>query len=655
MNEPAATERTQAANTSARDDSAIAPAGWLEHRTGIRTLFRNALYERIPGGARWRYVWGSTLVSVFALQVVTGVLLMTAYSPSAQTAWSSVWYIQTQMTAGWLIRGLHHFGSQAMIILLPIHVLQVVLAGAYRPPREFNWWIGILLLLIVLGLSLTGYLLPWDQKGYWATKVATNIMGLTPLVGEHLQQLVVGGVEYGHATLTRFYAMHVVVLPGLLALLTCFHIALFRRHGVTVSRRHADASPGCFWPSQLLRDTATTTVVFALVFAMTWYTHAYLGQQLLDAPADPSSSDYPARPEWYFLFLFELLKYFEGPTLEVIGAMVIPGAVFAVLFCAPLLHHVLGRRLAHGFVVAFVIGCVGCIGWLTVAALRADAMPPASRVQAARTAAGNTDDLSADDREVLRAYSFNQQRQQADRLARRAVQLAEEKGIPPAGPLGLLEDDPMTQGPRLFTAHCATCHRFDGHDGRGTVPLQEAASSDLGGFATQQRIRDFLRNPMDDRFFGRMQRDDGEPAHTGMADWVEENAEYFDRELDDVAAYLADEAINPGRLADAEVSLGDDDPIRRGRAFFLDECNECHTYQGERSGRGRGPEMYGYGSVAWIERMIANPAADDLFRDRGSEPAMMPSFADKLSERQRLLLAEWLFAASRDDRENQPE
>ena len=127
-----------------------------------------------PGGSRWRYVWGSTLVFTFFVQVVTGLFLWMAYSPSAHTAWESVFHIQYQMQGGWLLRGLHHFTAQAMVVLLVLHLMQVVIDGAYRAPREVNFWLGLILMQIVLGLSLTGYLLPWDQKGYWATRVATN-------------------------------------------------------------------------------------------------------------------------------------------------------------------------------------------------------------------------------------------------------------------------------------------------------------------------------------------------------------------------------------------------------------------------------------------------------------------------------------------------
>src|SRR2546421_6353853 len=233
---------------------------WSDHRTGYRRLLSVLLIEHIPGGARWRYVWGSCLAFVFSVQLVTGLLLMTAYSPGDSTAWSSVFYIQYQMDFGWLIRGLHHFGSQAIVVLLGVHMLQVVIAGAHLPPREVNWWLGLGLLGSVLMLSLTGYLLPWDQKGYWATQVATNIAGNIPGVGQWLQKIIVGGPEYGHHTLTRFFTLHVAVLPPLVILFIILHLIVFRRHGVTAPKKAQ--GEGWFWPDQAVRDLVVSLTIF---------------------------------------------------------------------------------------------------------------------------------------------------------------------------------------------------------------------------------------------------------------------------------------------------------------------------------------------------------------------------------------------------------
>jgi ubiquinol-cytochrome c reductase cytochrome b subunit len=252
---------------------------WLDHRAGVRKLFSALLLEGVPGGAKWRYVWGSCLAFVFTIQLVTGILLMTAYSPSSSQAWSSVHFIQYRMDFGWLIRGLHHFGSQTMVVLMALHMLQVVIAGAHLPPREVNWWLGIGLLSVTLGLSLTGYLLPWDQKGYWATRVATNIASNIPVFGDDIKQLAVGGPDYGNHTLTRFYALHVGILPLSLIVLLVAHLFIFRRHGVTspenidglVSKPENEHGAEMFWPRQAFYDMVACMVVFSIMMGLVLY------------------------------------------------------------------------------------------------------------------------------------------------------------------------------------------------------------------------------------------------------------------------------------------------------------------------------------------------------------------------------------------------
>src|SRR5690606_9478655 len=237
---------------------------------------------------------------------------------------------------------------------------QVVLAGAYRKPREVNWWTGLLMGGLVLAFALTGYLLPWDQKGYWATQVATGIMGTVPL-GEPLQQVAQGGDQYGNLTITRFYALHVFVLPLSLGALLGAHIYLFRRHGVTppasLSDTELEKKSQPFWPNQLFIDVAAMAVCGAVLVWLTYRTH---GAELF-APADPASN-FVARPEWYFLFLFQLLKYFEGP-LSIIATVLIPGAVATFLFALPFVDRantraVKKRGAALGGVGLIMVGVV---------------------------------------------------------------------------------------------------------------------------------------------------------------------------------------------------------------------------------------------------------------------------------------------------------
>src|SRR3954449_96104 len=350
---------------------------WLDHRTGHRGLVHDALFERIPSGARFRYITGSMLVFAFATQAITGIFLWMAYSPSSTTAYESVYYIQHEMTGGWLLRGLHHFMAQAMVVVMGLHLLQVVWDGAYRPPREFNYWLGLVVMMLVMGLGLTGYLLPWDQKGFWATNVATNLMTLSPGVGKELQQLAVGGNAYGHHTLTRFFAMHAGVLPILLVGFLALHIALFRRHGLT-----AHLTPGRpddhFWPVQVMYDALACLVLLTIVMLLVVHFDlpglfsgnlppAHRGAEL-GAPADGSEPYAAARPEWYYLFLFQLLKYFPGSS-EIIGAIVIPTIAMVVLFLLP----ILGRwHFGHLLSRAFILSLIAATGVLTGMALLDD-------------------------------------------------------------------------------------------------------------------------------------------------------------------------------------------------------------------------------------------------------------------------------------------
>ena len=228
----------------------------MDDRTGYRALVRTFSDEIIPGGARWRYVFGSTLASVFLIQAVTGLLMMTAYSPSSASAWGSVYYINNVMWMGWFIRGLHHFGASTVMVLLLFHLMQTLLAGAYRKPREFNWWLGLALLVLTIGFGHTGYQLPWDQKGYWATKVVTNIMGGAPVIGPYLKTMVVGGSEYGNQTLTRLYGLHVGILPVLMMLCLWAHVMLARRHGLTPPARPDRSADETYWPAQTFRNVA---------------------------------------------------------------------------------------------------------------------------------------------------------------------------------------------------------------------------------------------------------------------------------------------------------------------------------------------------------------------------------------------------------------
>lgn len=621
---------------------------WLESRTGIKELMHAALYEGVPGGARWRYVWGSTLVFTFVLQTITGFMLWTAYSPSTRTAWESVFYIEHEMYLGYIIRGLHHYAAQAMVVLMAIHLIQVIIDGAYKAPREMNFWLGLLLMQIVLGLSLTGYLLPWDQKGYYATQVTTNIMSAMPVVGAEVQTLAQGGRDYGHLTLTRFFAMHAGILPTLLVAFLALHIYVFRRHGLTVhDPKHAPETT--FWPDQVLKDAVACLGVLAVVLLLAMFRRAELS-----APADPSVKFDAARPEWYFLFLFQMLRFHAVESLGVtFGAIIVPGLIMGIIAVMPFTAKRFGNT-GHRFNKRFIWLLALGIVVLTVMAFYEDANDRGHQAALAETR----------------------------RDAGRAVELASGPDkIPVEGAVSLLRRDPFTQGPRLFAQHCSACHRYNGHDGRGSLvmdALKEGETSpqiaaptaaDLGSFARREWmsaiVTDYsshfawLKNA---GWYKEAQKKTAagesiafiDPDNSEMADWTSGNSEALKspENADNVKAlveFLTAEAAHPGMTIDPAL-------VDRGRKLALDgdwsgalsgtSCASCHETIGQPfpaqpddSVAGSYPTLAQYGSSAWLKDFIRHP---DAVRHYGTKDRMTSFSPEKLSDVDLDLLVRWL-------------
>ena len=577
---------------------------WLDHRTGYKRLVHETLYENVPGGARWRYVWGSTLAFCFVIQVITGCFLWLAYSPSSQTAWESVYFIQHEMWGGWFLRGLHHYTAHAMTVLLVLHLMQVIIDGAYKAPREFNFWSGIILLMLVLALSLTGYLLPWDQKGFWATRVATNIAAITPFIGPELQKVIVGGSDYGHHTLTRFFALHAGIIPGLIIAFIVGHVYLFRKHGLTPKepRRRPDAA---FWPDQVLRDAIACLAVLAVVLFLVFRYHgAGLG-----APADPSEQFSAARPEWYFLFLFELLKYFPGGT-EVWGAIVLPGLLLVVLTAMPFIAN---WKLGHRFNLIYLWSMLVGVGVLTVLALNADRSDP----------------------EYARAVLM------AQRDADRVVELARSPdGIPVTGAVTLLRNDPLTQGPKIFAKNCASCHRYDGHDGLGGQPKDKPSAADLKGFASREWLAGLLDPAKVDsvHYFGATKFKEGKMVKYVQEDVAGFNAEDKQALQKAIAALSAEAQLKAQRALDQR----DEGLIAEGTKALIGSrmgCMECHKFHDD--GEENAPDLTGYGSREWLVAFISNPAHERFYGDRNDR---MPAYLEEksLTTQEISLVADWL-------------
>jgi quinol-cytochrome oxidoreductase complex cytochrome b subunit/mono/diheme cytochrome c family protein len=659
-------------------------ARWLDDRTGIAKVVRAVAWEQLPGGARWRSVFGPALAATFLVQAVTGLLLMTTYVPSSSQAWGSVWYIHTQMPFGWFLRGLHHWGSSAMMILLALHLLQVVLTAAYRAPREVNWWLGLGLMLCVLGLALTGYLLPWDQKGYWAAKVATNIMGSTPVVGPYVQQVVVGGSEYGNQTVTRLFGIHVGLLPISLIALLVLHLILYYRHGM-VSKRAEPVEPA--WPGKFARNLSFATLVLGILVFWT----IREGGVGLEAPADPASTDYPARPEWYFLPLYQLLNEFKAP-YEPIGTMVIPGTILGFLVLLPILDKLLPRKLVYAGASLLMVTIFGGGAFLMHKAVMADLNDP----------------------------DFQAKRKAADALRERALALAGSQGVPPDGALYLMRRDPATEGRLVLRDKCLGCHVFGGQgavttttfnltpaelasatpaelpgdvpeavrravaskrpgfapagpgtseegpspvhrfvaapDDHGEVETLTVSAdglrivsdvaapqraSDLQGFGSRDWARGLLENPEDAKYFGKA------AGCGGMKSW-KEKSKLTPAELDEIADFLANVVAKvPEDLPASEWAEREDVQAHPAMKHFQGEgeCAKCHTdwvYANEEA-----PNLYGWGSDWWTRRMIRRPSAPHLYGYLDAEH-QMPGFPGSITEEDLRVLVRYIRGDYRD-------
>lgn len=342
-------------------------AHWVETRTGLISSATAFFREEIPASSGWHQVFGSVALFAFLVQAFTGILLALNFAPTAGEAYYSLRYIVTEVTGGRLIRQLHHWGASLMIVVVILHLVQVFLWGAYKKPREATWISGVVLLLLTLGYGLTGYLLPWDNRAYWGTVVAAQIAGTAPVLGQYAQQLI-GAPDgtVGAVTFARFYALHVMLLPAATVALIVLHVTLVRRHGVAPQVGDETKPKKNFYPGQVLKDTIAIFIAFAILYVL-----AIAVRVPLEQMANPTDTNYVPRPDWYFLFLFQLLKFFEGP-LEVFGTVILPTLAIIFLFLVPFLDRskvvpVAKRTLAMVVVVLAGIGW-GALTWAAAAA-----------------------------------------------------------------------------------------------------------------------------------------------------------------------------------------------------------------------------------------------------------------------------------------------
>jgi ubiquinol-cytochrome c reductase cytochrome b subunit len=542
----------------------------------------------VPGPS-FAYVFGATLGFLLVVEAISGIALAAFYAPSASDAWGSVAYLQDQATLGWFLRGLHFHGASATVIVAGLHLVQTALHGAYKKPREVVWWLGIVLLLLVLAWAVTGYVLRWDQAGYWANKVEIGIAAATPVLGNLVRALALGGNDYGNLTLTRFYALHILILPAIVGAVTWGHVALARRLGPTpFGDRERPAVPR--WPEQTLRNAIAMALVLVGLFA---YVIAMHGVELA-SPADPSQA-YDARPLWYFRWLFELRDL--AGSAEKLVALAVPAVVIAGLVALPLVDtgEQRGPRHRKGY-VAGLAGLLVVIAGLTVASFVADAR---------------------DDQLAKRVAKAGQRAQLARKLAR-------DNGVPVTGGGDVFFSSPMARARAVFARRCKGCHDADSKDRKGPVIAP--------GHGSRDWLQAFLKKPSGDSFWGLTKLAKTDAAMKSFAQMP--GADF--------------EGIVELIYSQSGATDVDADKRKRGLEVFETACSDCHALEDGMPGSSA-PGLFGVGSREYYLSFISNPkSALHMGRDK----SQMPRFDAELSVVDRDALAEylvWLRTATPED------
>ena len=526
---------------------------------GLRAHLRRFNAYPLPKGIGLPQVFGGLLVTSFVIQVVTGALLALYYSPSAGDAWESVRYIEEEVRSGSLIRGIHHFGSSTFVVLLLVHVARTFVWGAYKGPRRATWVVGCMLLFCVLGFGFTGYLLPWDLKAFFGTRVGVGIAASTPVVGGMLGQLLAGGSAVGELTLPRFYALHAVILPLVTSGLIVLHLVLMRVHGVTPHWRHGLVASGrTFHPHQTAKDLAAGLLLLLLLLALA---------QLLGAPledkADPQNNSYVPRPEWYFLGAQQLLRLFHGD-LEILGSFVLPAFATAMLVLLP---------------------------WLD----RNPERDPRRRPMAMALGAG-----AAVTAVVLTVWGDLELRREEDAMAARLA--AQEAEATPAGEAPTEEPPPPAPdeaelrrtGERLYRdLGCGACHGE-------AYRVAEAPDLSFQGDVTQRDwLRAYLADPTPIRY-----GPEGRPLGTRMPDFL-----LTEGELDALVAYLSGRGDDERFQHDGFPEPQPLDAVEAGRQLFDElECLGCHVLEDD--GDPLGPDLDGVASrlrPGYLYRIVLDP------------------------------------------------
>ena len=620
---------------------------WLDERTGIPTHGKNLIEASTTGGGWFRF-FPTIILFTFILQVFTGLFLWAFYCSSAQSAWESVFYVQFMLPGGWLIRGIHHHSAQILVFLLGIHVLFIVVRGTYRPPREFVFWSAIGLSLFSLACCLTGDLLSWTLSGYSATLVRARFLQMLPVIGMPLFKIVAGGPEFGTLTVPRFLVLHIAVFGGGFAALLFLWRYFDYRTPLTPKESDTGTPPDNFCVKHAFACLLVMAVVLLMVYqkpilgtVIPAWGHvdpnlpreASLGAPL-GSPADPANFYDAARPEWSFRALYQLSNFeiFAGEK-KIIPIFVIPGLLMGYVFLLPFIGRV---KVLHWFNV-FAVACL-FVGfcYLTGASYHHDYFDPAME-------------------------SYRRDENNARKAAERTIELAlAPDGIPPAGILALLANDPKTRGPALYEQHCASCHPFKPFDGEHVHPDFKPISCEtpsapnlyrpirkewIAGFLNGKKIRS-------DDYFGKTKFGNGQMVGyvrgglKEILDWDEANEEL----LNQLVEFLAAEAE---RDAPRSTQNGGYEGItaKQTDLFVVFTCGQCHhTYDTSQKPVIQAPDLRGYLSREWLTGVIADPTSTrfygpDAGRNKGNDrmPVYYTSPNDNiLSWNEIETLADWL-------------
>ena len=318
---------------------------WVDKRYGVKPLVEFLKHKEVPVGGHsmvWYYLGGTTLF-FFATQVCSGLLLLLYYQPGEATAYESIRFITTKVPFGWLVRSIHCWSAHLMIVSLIVHMFSTFFLKAYRPPRELSWVTGFVLFMLALGFGFSGYLLPWNELAFFATSVGTDSMKAVPGIGDWLLQVLRGGTDVSAQTLYRFFALHVVALPLLTVGLVAGHLLFIQRQGMAPAMGTHEKKPGLrFFPDFMLRDLllwlVCLIVLLSLVVSLPYGPGLPGVEWELGKKANPLTPAYPGiKPEWYFLWVYQLLKEFpphilgmEGPQAAVLLVSVLLG-IWAVV------------------------------------------------------------------------------------------------------------------------------------------------------------------------------------------------------------------------------------------------------------------------------------------------------------------------------------